>query len=87
MHASYHGDPKGVKTASPVLGEICPRRDPPIDEARTWLDKSVRWIDASTPNKPADSAFGTRIDWQTWLALRVLRREAESSLQAAKAGP
>ena len=57
------------------------------DEARTWLDKAVRWIDASTPAKPADDAFGARIDWQTWLALRVLRREAESALQAAKASP
>jgi len=57
------------------------------DEARTWLDKAVRWIDASTPAKPADDAFGARIYWQTWLALRVLRREAESALQAAKAGP
>ena len=54
---------------------------------RTWLGKAVRWIDASSPAKPADDAFGSRIDWQTWLALRVLRREAESALQAAKAGP
>jgi serine/threonine protein kinase/tetratricopeptide (TPR) repeat protein len=56
-------------------------------EARTWLDKAARWLDASTQDKPADDAFGPRIDWQIWLALRVLRREAESTLKAGKAGP
>jgi tetratricopeptide (TPR) repeat protein len=57
------------------------------DEARTWLDKAVRWLDASTKDKPADDSFGLHIDWQTWLALQVLRREAESTMQAGKAGP
>jgi hypothetical protein len=57
------------------------------DEARTWLDKAVRWLDASTQEKPADDAFGSRIHWQTWLALRDLRREAEEDLRANKAAP
>jgi tetratricopeptide (TPR) repeat protein len=57
------------------------------DEARTWLDKAVRWLDASTQDKPADDAFGSRIDWQTWLALQVLRREAEGVLGARNAAP
>jgi tetratricopeptide (TPR) repeat protein len=57
------------------------------DQARTWLDKAVRWLDASTQDKPADDAFGSRIDWQTWLALRVLRREVEEDLRASKAAP
>jgi tetratricopeptide (TPR) repeat protein len=57
------------------------------DEARTWLEKATDWIDRSTREKPADEAFGARVDWQTWLALRLLRREAESALLAVRANP
>jgi hypothetical protein len=57
------------------------------DLAWTWLDKAVRWLDASTQDKPAADAFGSRIDGQSWPALRVLRREAEEDLRASKAGP
>jgi tetratricopeptide (TPR) repeat protein len=57
------------------------------DEARNWLDKAVRWLDASTQDKPADNTLGSHIDWETWLALRVLRREAEEVLGASKATP
>jgi WD40 repeat protein/serine/threonine protein kinase/tetratricopeptide (TPR) repeat protein len=57
------------------------------DLARTWLDKAAHWIDASTQDKPADDTFGARVDWQTWLALQILRREAESTGQAGRAAP
>jgi hypothetical protein len=52
------------------------RRD--IESGRRWLDKASGWIDASTPNRPEDNTFGERVDWQRWLTLQVLRREAET---------
>ena len=54
-------------------------------EARQWLDKAIVWIDSSTRDKPKDETFGARIDWQTWLALQVLRCEAESLVKGSKA--
>jgi tetratricopeptide (TPR) repeat protein len=57
------------------------------DEARKWLDKAVAAIDRVTSGQgPSDSASsGSRIDWKTRLAYRVLRSEAESMLSGAGA--
>ena len=54
-------------------------------ESRRWMDKAISWIDSSTKDKPKDDTFGARIDWQTWLALQVLRREAEALLKGSQA--
>jgi tetratricopeptide (TPR) repeat protein len=54
-------------------------------EARQWLDKAIDWIDSSTKDKPKGNTLGARIDWQTWLELQVLRREAESLIKGSKA--
>jgi tetratricopeptide (TPR) repeat protein len=54
------------------------------DLAQNWLDKAVCWLDESTQDKPTDETFGSRIDWQTWLALQILRREAEEDLRGSK---
>ena len=56
-------------------------------EARKWLDKATAWIDSSTKDKPNDESLGIRIDWQTWLGVQVLRREAECSGQAVRLPP
>ena len=53
-------------------------------EARQWLDKAINWIDSSPRDKPKDDTLGTRIDWRTWLALQVLRREAEALIKGSK---
>jgi tetratricopeptide (TPR) repeat protein len=80
-----HG--KGGDPLDWLLVALAHQRLGHADLARTWCDKAVRWLDASTQDKPADDAFGSRIDWQTWLALRVLRCEAEGVLGARNAAP
>jgi WD40 repeat protein/serine/threonine protein kinase/tetratricopeptide (TPR) repeat protein len=62
------------------------------DEARKWLDKAVAAIDRATQvqgqGSPDGAAAGSRINWKTRLAYRVLRSEAESMINAAGAsGP
>ncbi len=57
------------------------------DESLRWMDKAGAWIDSSTKDNPKDETFGTRIDWQTWLALQVLRREAEALVKGSKSEP
>ena len=54
-------------------------------EARQYMDKAIRWIDSSTKDKPKDDTFGARIGWERWLALQVLRREAESLVKGSRA--
>jgi WD40 repeat protein/serine/threonine protein kinase/tetratricopeptide (TPR) repeat protein len=46
-------------------------------EARHWLDKAVAAIDRATQDPPDGASPDSRIDWQTRLYYRVLRREAE----------
>jgi tetratricopeptide (TPR) repeat protein len=53
-------------------------------EARRWLDKAINWIDSSTQDKPKDDSYGDQFGWQTWLALQVLRREAEALVKGSK---
>ena len=47
------------------------------EEARKWLDKAVAAIDRAAQDPPDGASPGSRIDWRTRLAYRVLRREAE----------
>jgi tetratricopeptide (TPR) repeat protein len=52
-------------------------------EARKWLDKAVASIDRTTQGAPDGDSSGSRIDWKTRLAHRVLRREAEALILGA----
>jgi serine/threonine protein kinase len=58
------------------------------EEARRWLDKACRWIDALAPAR-TDYALGDRntISWTERLGLRHLRGEAEVALKEPPAGP
>jgi tetratricopeptide (TPR) repeat protein len=57
-------------------------------EARRWLDKACRWIDALAPPR-TDYALGDSnpISWTERLGLRHLREEAEVALKEPAAGP
>jgi tetratricopeptide (TPR) repeat protein len=87
LDASVTAHGKGGNPLDWLLLALAHQRLGHADLARTWLDKAARWLDASTQEKPADDAFGFRIEWRTWLALRLLRREAEDVLRASKVAP
>ncbi len=46
------------------------------DKAKSWLDRADQWLKQSTRDKPKDDSLGTSIDWETWLELQLLFREA-----------
>jgi tetratricopeptide (TPR) repeat protein len=87
LDAGIAAHSKGGNPLDWLLLALAHQRLGHADLEQTWRDKAVRWLDASTQDKPADGAFGSRIDWQTWLALQVLRREAEEELRVGKAAP
>jgi eukaryotic-like serine/threonine-protein kinase len=46
------------------------------DKTKLWLDRADEWLKHSTRDKPKDDSLGTSIDWETWLELKLLFREA-----------
>ena len=56
------------------------------EEARKWLDKAIARIDQATQDQPEDASSGSRINWRTRLAYRVLRREAEGLIGGTGSG-
>ena len=50
------------------------------EEARTWLEKANQWITAQSGKQPGSTAdqIPTGWEWSSWLALQLLRREAEA---------
>ena len=55
------------------------------EEARRWLDKATAAIDGAPQAQPVGESLDSRIDWQTRLSYRVLRREAEGLIGGAGA--
>jgi tetratricopeptide (TPR) repeat protein len=56
------------------------------EAARKWLDKAVTHIDRADQDPPDGTSPDSRLDWQTRLAYRVLRREAEGLIGGAGSG-
>jgi tetratricopeptide (TPR) repeat protein len=55
------------------------------EEARTWLEQAVASIDRADQDPPHGASTDSRIDWQTHLSYRVLRREAEGLIAGSRA--
>jgi WD40 repeat protein/Tfp pilus assembly protein PilF len=51
--------------------------------ARQWLDRSVQWLDQSTPDKPRDASLGAPVPWNMWLQAQCLRHEAEALIRGS----
>jgi WD40 repeat protein/serine/threonine protein kinase/tetratricopeptide (TPR) repeat protein len=47
------------------------------DQARQWLEKTVRWIDQAKGGKPQNATFEGALQWHQWVELELLRHEAE----------
>ncbi len=54
-------------------------------EARRWLDRSLAWIEASTPDRPQDPSLGYPIPWDVWMEAQLLRYEAEALIRGSPA--
>jgi tetratricopeptide (TPR) repeat protein len=54
------------------------------EEAKTWLDKAVRWIDQAERVKAGDDAGAAPLSWQQRQEYQLLRREAEALVKAPK---
>jgi tetratricopeptide (TPR) repeat protein len=51
------------------------------EEAKTWHDKAVQWVDQETAKKPKEPSAANLLPWNRRLTLQLLRREAEELLQ------
>jgi serine/threonine-protein kinase len=54
-------------------------------QARRWLDRAVRWLDRFATGLPPHAEQGLRLHLHNWLEAHVLRREAETLLEARAA--
>jgi tetratricopeptide (TPR) repeat protein/WD40 repeat protein len=54
-----------------------------IDEAKGWLDKGDQWIERQKPDKPEGAAKRSVLPWSERLQLRLLRLEAEQTIDKA----
>jgi serine/threonine-protein kinase len=56
-------------------------------EARSWLEKATRWLDGFREGMPARAEQELHLHLHNWLEAHVLRREAETLLEAQAAQP
>jgi WD40 repeat protein/Flp pilus assembly protein TadD len=54
-------------------------------EARKWLDRSIQWLEESTPEKPKDASLGVPVSWPRWLLVNLQRYEAEALIRGSPA--
>lgn len=51
-----------------------------VDDAKTWCDKAVQWIDQENQKAPDEPVATNRLLWNRRLTLQLLRREVEELL-------